>query len=95
MTRSELSVTGWWCFWHSDLPGHLIAGGVWGSEGCGQQLPGGGRPSGVYMDVYGRRRRGWFGSLLVDAGITTAEGPGGCTSRRPRLLGIVEAVYAS
>ena len=62
------SVTGWWCFWRSDLPGHSIASGVCGSESCGQQLPGGVGPSGVYMGVYGSRGRGWFGSLVVYAG---------------------------
>ena len=95
VTRLGPSVTGCWCFWRSDVPGHSIAGGVWGSEGCGQQLPGGVGPSGVYTGVYGRQGRGWFGSLVLYAGHTTAEGPDGCASQSPRLLGIVVAVYAS
>ena len=77
------------------MPGHSIAGGVWGCEGCGQQLSGGGGPSGVYAGVYSRRGRGWFGSLVVYAGYTTTEGSGGCASRSPRPMGIVVAVYAS
>ena len=35
-------------FWRSDMPGHSIAGGAWGSLGGGQQLQGGGGPSGAY-----------------------------------------------
>jgi len=82
-------------FWCSDVLGHSIASGVQGSEGCGQQLPGGGGPSGVYVGVYGCRERGWFRSLVVYTRHTTAEGPGGCASWSPRPLGIVVAVYAS
>jgi len=89
------SVTTWWCFWHSDVPGHSIASGVWGSEGCGQQLAGGVGPSEVYTGVYGHRGRGWFTSLVVYAGHMTAEGPGGCASWSSRLLGIAVAVYTS
>jgi len=95
VTRLGPSVTGWWCFWCSDVPGHSIAGGAWGSEGCGQQLPGGVGPLGVYAGVYGRQGRGWFGSLVVYARRTTAEGPGGCASRSSRPLDIVVAVYAN
>ena len=61
-------------FWRSDVLGHLIADGVWGSVGCGQQLPGGGGPSGAYAGVCGRRGRGWFGSLAVCARHMTAQG---------------------
>jgi len=93
--RSGPSVTRWCCFWRSDVPGHSIAGGVWGSVGCGQQLPGGGGPSGAYADVCSRRGRGWIGSLAVCAGHTSARGPGRFASRSPRPLGIVVAVYAS
>ena len=45
-------------FWRSHMPGHSIADGVWGRVGCGQQLPGGGRPSGAYAGVCSRRGRG-------------------------------------
>ena len=61
-------------FWRSDVPGHSIADGVWGSVGCGQQLPGGGGPSGAYAGVCGHRERGWFGSLAICAEHTTTEG---------------------
>ena len=82
-------------FWRSDVPGHSIAGGVWGSVGCGQQLPGGGGPSGAYVGVCSRQGRGWFRSLAVCARHTTTVGPGRCASRSPRPLGIVVVVYAS
>jgi len=82
-------------FWRSDVPGHSIAVGVWGSLASGQPLPGGGGPLGAYTGVCCCQERGWFGSLTVCAGHTTAAGPGGCASQSPRPLGIVVVVYAS
>ena len=61
-------------FWGSDVPGHSIASGVWSSVGCGQQLLGGGGPSRAYVGVCSCQGRGWFGSLAVCAGYTTAKG---------------------
>ena len=82
-------------FWHSDVLGHSIAGGVWGSVGCRQQLPDGSGPLRAYTGVYSHWGRGWFGSLAVCTGHTTAWGPGGYASQSPRPLGIVVAVYTS
>jgi len=61
-------------FWRSGVLGHSIAGGVWGSVGCGQQLPGGGGPSGAYTGIYSHRGSGGLDCWPYTPGIRPPRG---------------------